>query len=168
MVTQLGVVNHFILIPVLLCNNILHLAHERLASVRHRLARTLQTVLRLAHQRRLDAAGGNQLGRAGGHVVTRDDELLRRVAAADDAVGCLDEHVRGRRDRFGGADETLGPAVVLLVERGSGRRAATFAHNLLLRRCGGLDELGDGVGDCDGGFEDGAILVSDETYHNGG
>ena len=155
MIAQLRIIDNFILIAVTLRNDALHLFHQRLARGGHRLTRRFQSLLRLARKGRFHAAGSDKLRRASGDIVALDDELLGRVAAADDAVGRFDEHVGGGSHGLGGADEALGPAVVLLVEGRAGRSAPAFTHDFLLRFGGGFNKAGDGVCDGDGGFEDG-------------
>ena len=154
MIAQLCVIHRLAIVPVLLRNDILHLPDERATRGGDSLARRLEAVLRLAHERRLHATRSHELRGASGDVVGRDDELLGAVAAGDDAVGRLDERVGRRRNRFGRADEALGPAVVFLVELRFGHAAPALAHDFLLRRRGRLDELRDGVCDGDGRVED--------------
>ena len=132
MVAQLRIIHHVALIPVPLRDDVLHLSDECLACARDSLAGRLEPLLCLAHERGLHAACRHELSRAGSDVVAGDDELLGGVAAADDAVGSLDEHVSRGGHCFGGADEAFCPAVVLLIEGGAGGGAAAFTHNLLL------------------------------------
>ncbi|KAK0753541.1 hypothetical protein B0T18DRAFT_17360 [Schizothecium vesticola] len=139
---------------VAVLDHALHLAHQRAARRADRLAGRLEVLLALAHEARLDAAGRHELRRRRRHVVGRHDQLLGAVAVGQDAVGRLDERVGRRGDGLGGRDETLGPAVVLLVKGRLGGRAAPSLHNLLLRGRGRLDELRDGRRDGHGRIED--------------
>lgn len=155
---ELGIVDDLVLVGVAPRDNVLYLPNEAPARRRHGLARRLEVLLRLAHQRRLDARRGNELRRAGSDVVGRHDELLGRVAPADDAVGRLDKHVGRVGDRLGGGDEAFGPAVVLLVEGRTRHGAAPpLFDNLLLRGRSGLDELRNGISYRNGGFENRAV-----------
>lgn len=152
---QLGeILAHLPLIP--LRNNLLHLPDEIPARRRDGPRRSLEPLLRLAHETGLDTRRGHELRGRGSDVVGGDDELFVGGAAGDDGVGCFDEGICACGDGFGCGDETLCPAVVFFVELGSGSGTATFADDLLLRGRCCLDELGDCVGDGDGGFEDGA------------
>ena len=89
-------------------------------------------------------------------------------AAGYDGVGCFDEGIRAGRHGFGGGNKSLCPAVVFLVELGFGGGTAAFADDFLLRGCGCFDELGDGVCDCDGGFENGAVILVSIRFRDRG
>lgn len=99
---ELSIILRLSIIAVLLRNNILDLANKFATRSTNSLASRLKTVLSLAHESSLDAAGGDKLGSAGSDVVRGDDELFRGVAARDDAVGCLDEGIRRSGDGLGG------------------------------------------------------------------
>jgi hypothetical protein len=87
------VVLRLIVTAVLLLDDILHLSDQSATSSSNSLASTLQTVLGLAHEGSLYTTSGHELGSAGSDVVRRNDQLLRRVAAGDDAVSGLDQSV---------------------------------------------------------------------------
>ena len=157
MPAQSRIIDILPLLPIPLLDNLLHLPDQAPTSLADGLTRLLEPILSLAPKVRLDPRRGDQLRRAGRNVVTRDDELLGGIPPADDPIGGLDEGVCGGGDGFGGADETFGPAVVFLVKGRARGGAAAFLDDFLLGGGGGFDELGDGVGDGDGGFEDDVV-----------
>jgi hypothetical protein len=152
---ELRIIHILALIAIPALDNRLHLLNQPATSARNSLASILELLLRLAHKARLNPRSRNKLRSRCGDVVGSDDQLLRAVAAGDDAVGRLDQHVGGNGDGFGGGNEAFGPAVVFLLElRRAHAAAAALLHDFGLRGGGGFDQARDGVCDGDGGFED--------------
>ena len=154
---ELPVINVLAFVSILLRNHVLDLPHQTPACLADRLAGFLESVLRAASKMSFDPARCYKLGRGGGDLVAGNDELLRTVPAADDAVRCLDQSVGRGSDGFGGADQPFGPPIVLLVKGSPRGRPTAVLDDFLLRCSGSLDQLGDGVGDGDGSFEDAVV-----------
>lgn len=93
MPTELPIIDIVPLVPILLCNDILHLADKTPTSFPNSLARFLEPILCSTPKVRLDPAGGNELRRRSGNIVTGYNQLFRAVPAADHTVGCLDEGI---------------------------------------------------------------------------
>ena len=131
---QLRVINILAVIAVPVLDDSLHLLDQSATSAGDRLASILELLLSLAHEAGLHSRRSDKLGGGSGNVVGSNDKLLGAVAAGDDTVGSLDEHICGHGDGLGGGDETFGPAVVLLVELcGAHAAAAALLHDLGLR-----------------------------------
>ena len=145
MYTEVGIVEHLVL--GLLGGDGLDLPDKRLARLGDGFSRELELFLRLGHERRLDARGGDKLCCRSRDLVRRDDELLERVRPAQHAVRSLDEP--RCRERYGlrGRDQPLCPAVVAFVKLLRRARPLALCDDLLLRRRGGLDEPPNSVGD---------------------
>jgi hypothetical protein len=150
--TKVSIVGHLVL--GLLRGDGLDLPDERLARLGDGFSRELELLLRLGHERRLDARRGDELRRRGRDLVRRDDELLERVRPAQHPVRGLDEPRRRERHGLRSRDQSLRPAVVALVELLRRARPLALRDDLLLRRRGSLDEPPDGVGDGERSLQD--------------
>ena len=112
--TEVGIVGHLVL--GLFRGDRLDLADERLARLGDRLGRKLELLLRLGHERCLDARRGNELRCRSRNLVRGHDELLERVRPTQDPIRSLDEPRCRKRHSLRGRDQPLSPAVVALIE----------------------------------------------------
>lgn len=94
MPTQFPIVYVLALLPVLLRNNILHLAHKTPASFTDSFARFLKSILRSTSEIRFHPTGRHKLRRRSSHVVAGNNQLLGAIPAADHTICRFDQRVR--------------------------------------------------------------------------